>query len=607
MIRAYSYLRFSTKRQKLDSLERQKKSLEDSREWCEKNNIPLDNTLSIVDMAVSGYRGKNSAEGNLGQFLQAIEAGKVEPGSFLIVEELSRLTRQSVFKASELFLSIINRGVSIVSIVDKKVFSATGDAASQMTDLIVSIMLLARANNESANKSKYGKKYGEKARKGARDGKIIGHYTIPAWLEKIKDESGAVVSFRVIEERASIVRRIFTLARDGNGPQTIVKTLKKEGIHLWTKNKNLIRMVEKILRQRTVLGEYAPAMRGENEEYIPVGDPIKGYYPAIIDEKIFEEVQALIERRKKQCGIPERVNNLFSQSYRCHKCGEIIRVSKGGGKKYLYARCHRRDEGSCDAEPTRYDLFERALFYHISGLNTASILTGSATDKAQEISLAIDALTATRATLEKKIQSLMDLIIEAKTEGDTGGRKRWTAALALAEVQASEQDTKISALKRNLSDVQHTDTTQELRNAQDLIEYLQTAPQDDAYWAAKRRLKQAISALVEIVICYPNKTLYAHKGGKTLCFFIRFHTGVEYAVAADLDNPRYAVRMETEQPQTDEERKLLMGVMKIFDPRDLYKDLYGGPDTAPKEILSVQKADFQRYILDYLGVPQPAK
>ncbi|HPS01378.1 MAG TPA: recombinase family protein, partial [Candidatus Sumerlaeota bacterium] len=431
-------------------------------------------------------------------------------------------------------------------------------------------------------------------------------YQAPAWIEKVKNKKGEVSGFRVNEERAAIVRRIFDLARDGNGATVISQILAREGISLWSQNKNPIRPVDALLRQRTVLGEFAPAMRGENGEVIPDGDPIPGYYPAIVDTKLFDEVQAIIARRTCQKGIPEKVNNLFSQAFRCYKCGGIVRISSGSGKTNLYSRCNKRGAGTCDGEPTHYTLFERALLYHISGLNVASILTGDATDKAQELSLAIDTLTGKRVKLTSKIEALQELEIEAKMEENTAARKRYSESIAKHEVQVSELTARISVLRMELAAVQHTDTTQELKSAQDLIEYLQTAPQDEEYWAAKRRLKQAIGGLVELVICYPHRKLYAHKGGKTLCFFIRFRTGVEYAVAADIDNPRYAVRLETEQPQTDEERKLLMGVMKIFDPRDLYKDLYG-PDTAPKEILSVQKADFQRYILDYLGVPRPEK
>ena len=92
--RAYSYLRFSTTEQlKGDSLRRQTQA---ARAYADTHGLDLDEALTFRDLGVSAFKGKNVAEGALGAFLQAVDAGRVPPGSWLLVENLDRLSRDKV-------------------------------------------------------------------------------------------------------------------------------------------------------------------------------------------------------------------------------------------------------------------------------------------------------------------------------------------------------------------------------------------------------------------------------------------------------------------------------------------------------------------------------
>ena len=83
MTKAYSYIRMSTLQQaKGASLSRQ---LEATKKFAEKQSWEL--ITSFHDIGVSAYRGNNANEGALGQFIVACEQGRVEKGSFLIVED----------------------------------------------------------------------------------------------------------------------------------------------------------------------------------------------------------------------------------------------------------------------------------------------------------------------------------------------------------------------------------------------------------------------------------------------------------------------------------------------------------------------------------------
>jgi len=101
-MKAYSYLRFSTKEQALGDSER--RQVDACRAYCAKNNLTLDESLR--DPGVSAFRGKHARVGALAKFLDAIQAGKVEQGSLLIVEALDRLSREEVMAALTQFIGI---------------------------------------------------------------------------------------------------------------------------------------------------------------------------------------------------------------------------------------------------------------------------------------------------------------------------------------------------------------------------------------------------------------------------------------------------------------------------------------------------------------------
>src|SRR5262249_8853600 len=108
---AYSYLRFSDRKQaKGDS---QRRQVEWSEQVAAREGWMLDIELTLRDLGVSAFRGKNAAGGALGQFLRAVEEERVPPGSVLLVESLDRLTRQQAQRACSLFLDILNAGIEI--------------------------------------------------------------------------------------------------------------------------------------------------------------------------------------------------------------------------------------------------------------------------------------------------------------------------------------------------------------------------------------------------------------------------------------------------------------------------------------------------------------
>jgi DNA invertase Pin-like site-specific DNA recombinase len=146
--RAYSYIRMSTDIQ-LKGHSRQRQ-LEQSAAYAKEHNLELADDNLLEDIGVSAFQGDNLREGALGKFLEAIGKGLVPKGSYLIVESLDRLSRQEITKSLSLFLDITKAGINLVTLQDQRLYRA---GQAQLDDLIVSLVIMSRAHEESALKS----------------------------------------------------------------------------------------------------------------------------------------------------------------------------------------------------------------------------------------------------------------------------------------------------------------------------------------------------------------------------------------------------------------------------------------------------------------------
>ena len=324
---AYSYVRFSTAEQaKGDSLRRQLKLSED---YARKHGLTLDNKLKLHDLGLSGFTGANVIKGALGSFLQAITTGVVKPGSFLLVESLDRLSRDQITEQLTMFMNIINAGVTIVTLGDEMVYSKAS-INSNFGGLMYSLMIMSRAHEESATKSKRLRA----AWDNKRAGKAKMTRVCPGWLRLSADRS----KFLVIKDRSRVVKQIFTMADKGIGKYTITKTLNKDKIPTWRGSQMWQEsFVQKVLQSRSVIGELQPH-HTVNGKRVPVGDPMPNYYPSVISSELFLRVQKKRSSGRKYPGRTGRgVGNLFSIIARCgYTDSSMVQVNKGGWRSYKY-------------------------------------------------------------------------------------------------------------------------------------------------------------------------------------------------------------------------------------------------------------------------------
>ena len=341
--RAYSYIRFSLARQQEgDSLRRQTALAE---KWCRENSATL--VENYEDLGVSAFRGKNSDEGALKKFLHAVEDGTVRKGDYLLVESLDRVGRQQVNRAMALLLQIINAGIIVVTLgSDQREYRE--DSPDLMSDLIMSLVFMSRAHEESETKSRRNRAaWDEKRRRGVEERKpITGR--CPSWLKLEGDR------FEVVEEKASLVREIFEMSASGMTVGGIARDLNSRGIsplrhaRAWHPS-----TVSWILDARAVLGEFRP--KSGNRELAVIAD----YFPQIVSEKLFAAGQRNRGRAIHNRG--RRSPNVF-RGVLFNPQGEPLQYKASGGLAYL--RNYKADMGVRSGRMWRYDEFlEDCLLY----------------------------------------------------------------------------------------------------------------------------------------------------------------------------------------------------------------------------------------------------
>jgi DNA invertase Pin-like site-specific DNA recombinase len=365
MATAYSYIRFSTPGQKLgDSLRRQ---LERSMAYALEHGLTLDQ--SMRDEGLSGYHGEHRKSGALGQFIEKVKAGEIPHGSVLIVEAFDRLSRQAPREAQAQFLTLINSGVEVVTLIDGQRYSReTIDA--NLGQLFMSIGMMMGAHAESATKSVRTREAWKKRRTDATN-------IAPSWIRK---ENG---KFAIDQEKADVVRQIFSDIQT-MGLNKLAAKLNKDDTPALTKRSRERRQTVwdesgllQLIRSRNVLGEQEMGRYVDNKRQM-LGENQIGAYPAIITEAAWYAANQALDARKRGNGSAltgrnaSKVTNLFGALARCAVCGErMIVTQKGRAGNFHYLGCSMAKIGKCSAKT--YHRLDKVEPYFLRYLAAASL------------------------------------------------------------------------------------------------------------------------------------------------------------------------------------------------------------------------------------------
>lgn len=458
---AFAYVRFSSEKQAAgSSVERQ---LKEAQDYANEHGLQLDDT-TYRDLGVSAYRGKNALEGKLGLFIAAVEDGRIPKGSYLLVENFDRMSRNVVSEAQALLLNLVNRGIIVVTMRDKHVFSKeTIDGADGAHKMIISVLEMIRAREESKRKADLVTKGWDKARK---DKKIITRMA-PAWLST---EDGQ--KWIVNQDRAKVIRRIFKMAHDeGMGTPSIARRLDADkvptfgGADGWSAG-----VVAHILKNKAVIGTLETPKAGTME----------GYYPQIIERQVFDATSALLAKRNFAPGprAEGNIGNIFAGRSYCGICGARMKsVSQNNSGLYIHCDRAYRGNGACDARRVSYQAFEQDILKHL-------ILAQHRTLFKLRDEVAIDPTIAIRAAVEAKerdIEKLLDYMLTME--------KSEILADRLKKAEA-ERDELRSELRNAVPIPKTTSVLNELQSTYKRYQELEEVEKDGEEYKSLRRTLQ---------------------------------------------------------------------------------------------------------------------
>ena len=423
-VKAYSYIRFSTPKQAQgDSYRRQ---LQQAMDYCAEHNLQLDDK-TIDDFGTSAFRGANMSEGALGRFVDAVKHGEIEQGSYLLVESVDRLSRQAVEEALEQFLAIVRAGIVIVTLSDKQVFRR---GQVDFTKLIVSIVYMARANDESEMKSRRSRAAWSNGREQARkNNKVIANSRLPSWLTRDGEQ---IVP---IPERVAIVNEMFEMAKSGCGYEQIAKVFLEKGYKTFGKEADWRPAgIQAVIKSESVIGVFHPHQIKDGKR-IPEGDPIWGYYPAIVEPMLFNEVKHLINQRNNHSGSYRKgtYNNLFSGILRC-QCGESLRYQNKGraGSPRNYLVCPKQNITGCNLPNMLYNKVEPQLLQAVCILSEVMQRRVGENEKVLSLKEQLATLTAQLDVESRKKSKAAQSILDF--DDDATFRKEFVKIKANCEV-----------------------------------------------------------------------------------------------------------------------------------------------------------------------------
>jgi DNA invertase Pin-like site-specific DNA recombinase len=367
--KAYSYVRFSTPQQAQgDSLRRQTEKAE---RYAVEHGLTLDTDLKMTDAGVSAFRGKNATTGALGGFLSAVESGYVAAGSYLLIENIDRLSRDHVLEASTLFSRLILAGIIIVTLTNGEAYSR-----QRLNDDPYAMMMIVleqiRANQENVRKSQLiGDAKARRKQQLVANGVNGKPYTrqTPAWIVW-SDESK---TYELLPDRAAIVREIFERTDAGDGIDRIAKDLNRRGVDTWGGRRGQRKAnhwrgsyMRKILMSSAPIGSFTPHVTEHDEitrarRDTPM-DPIVNMFPAVVGDELYWRVHrrfATTAPRGKYARHDPK--SIVAGITRCATCGNVVtRVSKGD---YVYLVCSRANmrAAGCKYLAVPYSNVETAL------------------------------------------------------------------------------------------------------------------------------------------------------------------------------------------------------------------------------------------------------
>lgn len=304
-MKAYSYIAYSTKKQRHGDSIRRQEAFRDK--MLKKYKATLDKDDIFIDDGASRFRDAALTKGRLGVFVRAVRAGLIERGSLLIIEAWDRLSRQEAGDQLSLLIELLNAGLIIVCATPRT--ELTKASINDLGKLVGVMAEMSRGHSESRVKSYRGRKrWRGKRQKARRDGVPYGQH-LPHWIRR---EQGRLV---VVNEKAAEIAEFANLVIEGYGLKRAADEMTARHKKSVNHRKGLFAAASyyDILINRSLIGEKQPTKRGKDGIYRPIGTPIADYYPRVLTNEQFDAVQSALRKRRTSHGRQGAcITNLFT-------------------------------------------------------------------------------------------------------------------------------------------------------------------------------------------------------------------------------------------------------------------------------------------------------
>ncbi|RWT96616.1 recombinase family protein [Raoultella ornithinolytica] len=378
---AYSYIRFSSKKQEQgDSVRRQTELAE---QYAHANNLILSDK-NFQDLGISAFKEGNRP--SLGDMLEAIEKGQIEQGSTIIIESLDRLSRRGIDVTQQIIKSILQNNVFIASLVDGLLLNR------ESTNDLVSVIRIALAADlaykESEKKSQRLRETKGQQRQRALNGEVI-NKILPFWLERKQNKF-------VFSDKLDTVKRIIELRRKGLGTNKIAKALNNEGHKPLRSAGWNHTTVGKTINSVALYGAYQTSETTKDRKVILL-DIVENYYPAVITKEEFMLLQS--DQKQNKPGYKSE-HNAFTGILK-HECGGALvrKFHVVSGKTYQYHVCANARDGKCNVTKN-FKNIEIALYRIMKEL------------KLEKKTSSDETLLVERNSVKAKIQELNDILLK---------------------------------------------------------------------------------------------------------------------------------------------------------------------------------------------------
>ena len=404
---AYSFLRWSTKKQNQENRDSRKRQTESAEKWIAEHGAgeyALSKEIFIAD-GQSAYKGKHiekdafgKAKGELMRFVQKVEQGEIKNNSILLVDSIDRFTRLSAPQALTLFSLVLNTGIGLVftGTHEKRVINNELLAKEPHT-LYFIIGEIIRANTESSERGRKIKSSIIGKKELMRNGVKVAHNNLPKFITFNKTTKDYEFN-----DNAEVVKEIVRSVMEGKSLYSIANNLNKQGVKTFCRGYEWRGTnISELLKNRTITGDFLG---------------IKGYLPPLIDEEKFDALQNVLKGNKFNRGKRGIVPNIFRGIAFC-VCGRPMAASchYETTTPIRYMRCAFAGENvkchcraAMNLASMEKDFFLNVLFKNSHDLSDSNNAEVKALDKA------INAATTKVNKLQVAYEDLLDAVLGLK-------------------------------------------------------------------------------------------------------------------------------------------------------------------------------------------------